>query len=69
MLIELIENILDSINQGNIPVIENSWKYVLTNEAIKNSEDIVNKFAKEIENYRNLNKDNKNFYDDVQNYL
>ena len=64
MLIELIENILDSINQGNIPVIENSWKYVLTNEAIKNSEDIVNKFAKEIENYKNLNKDNKNFYDD-----
>ena len=68
MLIELIENILDSINQGNIPVIENSWKYVLTNEAIKNSEDIVNKFAKEIENYRNLNKDNKNFYDDVQKF-
>ena len=32
MLIELVQNILDSINSGCIPVIENTWKYVVQNE-------------------------------------
>ena len=56
MLIELIQSILDSINKGSIPVIENSWKYVLQNEFIKNSKDIINKFVNEIKKYREDNK-------------
>ena len=35
LLIQLIQSILDSINNGSIPVIENSWKYVMENECIK----------------------------------
>ena len=26
MLVELVQSILDSINKGSIPFIENSWK-------------------------------------------
>ena len=36
MLLELVQSILDSINGGGIPVIENSWKYVMKNECVKN---------------------------------
>ena len=36
MLVELVQSILDTINSGVIPVIENSWKYVVKNECIKN---------------------------------
>ena len=44
MLIELIQNIIDSINGGSIPVIENSWKYVIQKEYIKNSKKVINIF-------------------------
>ena len=39
MLVELVQSVLDAINGGNIPVIENSWKYVIENECIKNSNE------------------------------
>ena len=52
MLVELVQSILDSINGGSIPVIENSWKYVLQNECIKNSKEMINKFVQEINKYR-----------------
>ena len=61
MLIELIQSILDSINGGSIPVIENSWKYVLQNECIKNSKEVINKFVAEINKYRQENKNKKDF--------
>ena len=40
MLVELVQSILDSINNGSIPVIENCWKYVIQNECIKNGNEI-----------------------------
>ena len=68
MLIELIQNIIDSINIGSIPVIENSWKYVLQNECIKNSKEIINKFLSEINEYRQKNKDKKDFLKIVKQF-
>ena len=61
MLIELIQNILDSINGGSIPVIENSWKYVLRNECIKNSKEAINKFLSELNKFKKENMDKKDF--------
>ena len=68
MLIELIQSILDSINKGSIPVIENSWRYVLQNEFIKSSKDLINKFVNEIQKYREENKKNPDFMKNIKKY-
>ena len=68
MLIELIQHILDSINNGAIPIIENTWKYVVQNECIKNTQNLADKFSEEIKNFRDLNKNDKNFAKNVKNY-
>ena len=68
MLVELIQSILDSINKGSIPVIENSWKYVLQNEFIKSSKDLINKFVNEIRKNRENNKNNTDFMKNINKY-
>jgi len=68
MLVGLIQSILDSINMGSIPVIENSWKYVLQNEFIKNSKSVVDKFVEEINKYRNNNINDMNKMKNIKNY-
>ena len=68
MLVELVQSILDSINGGSIPVIENSWKYVLQNECMKNSKDMINKFVNEINKYRQENKNKPDFFKNVKKY-
>ena len=68
MLVELVQSILDSINNGSIPVIENSWKYVMQNECIKNGNEIVKKFVKDIVSYREKNKNKNDFYTSVKKY-
>ena len=68
MLIELVQNILDSINSGIIPVIENTWKYVVQNECIKNTKNLTDKFVEEIRKYRELNKNNKDFGKNIKNF-
>jgi F0F1-type ATP synthase delta subunit len=68
MLIELIQHILDSINNGAIPIIENTWKYVIQNECIKNTQNLADKFSEEINNFRDLNKNDKNFAKNVKNF-
>ena len=68
MLIELIENILDTINSGNIPIIENSWKYVIKSEAIKNTENYLNLFSKEIREFREKHKNSKDFDKKMKDY-
>jgi DNA repair exonuclease SbcCD ATPase subunit len=52
MLVEFVQSIIDSINSGGIPVIENSWKYIMKNECIKNSKELINKFISEINQYK-----------------
>ena len=68
ILVDLVQSILNSINGGSIPVIENSWKYVIQNECIKQSDNIVKKFKEEIENYRNFNKNNGNYVKNIQEF-
>ena len=68
MLIELVENILDTINSGSIPIIENSWKYVIQNEAIKSTENYFNQFSKEIREFREKNKNSKDFDKKMKEY-
>ena len=68
MLVELVQNILDSINSGCIPVIENTWKYVVQSECIKNTEDLFNRFSKEIRKFRDENKDDDDFCRKMKNY-
>ena len=68
MMIELIQSILDSINMGSIPVIENSWKYVLETEFIKTSKTLVENFIDEIKKYREKNKDDMKIMNNIKNY-
>ena len=68
MMIGLIQSILDSINTGSIPVIENSWKYVLQTEFIKNSKSLIDKFLEEIKKYRDNNKNDMKIMKNIKNY-
>ena len=67
MLIELVQNILDTVNSGGIPVIENSWKYVMKNECVKKGKELIDLFAKELREYRDKNKNKKDFYINIKN--
>ena len=68
MLVEFVQSILDSINSGGIPVIENSWKYIMKNECIKNSKELINKFITEINQYKDENKNKKDFLKNIKKY-
>ena len=68
MLVELVQSILDSINSGSIPVIENSWKYIMKNECIKNSKELINKFINEINKYKDENKKKPDFLKNVKKF-
>ena len=62
MLVELVQSILDSINSGAIPVIENSWKYIMKNECIKNSKELIKRFITEINKYKDENKNKADYF-------
>lgn len=61
MLVEFVQSVLDSINAGAIPVIEDSWRYIMKNECIKNTKELLNKFILEINQYKDENKNKKDF--------
>ena len=67
MLIELVQSILDTINTGGIPVIENSWRYVMKNECVKKGKELIENFAKELRQHRDKNKNRKDFYINIKN--
>ena len=69
MLIELIQSILDSINKGSIPVIENSWKYMIQKECIKNSKEAINTFLLKINKFKEDNKNKNNFIKSMKKYM
>ena len=69
LLVQLIQSVLDSINNGSIPVIENSWKYVMQNECIKSADTVLQKFVEDINTYRSTEKEKKNFFFDVKKFL
>ena len=43
-LISFLENVVDSVNSGAVPVIENSWKYMLDNELQANMKKMIERF-------------------------
>ena len=69
LLVQLIQSVLDSINNGSIPVIENSWKYVMQNECIKTGDILIKKLVTEIGEWRTAQKEKKNFFFEVQKFL
>lgn len=68
MLIELLDNILDSINNGAVPVIENSWKYMLYNESLKHMKIILEKLKIKIFEFKEFNKDNQKFLKEFERF-
>ena len=68
MLVEFVQNVLDAINAGAIPVIEDSWRYIMKNECIKNTKELVNKFLLEINQYKDQNKNKKDFLQNIKKY-
>jgi len=68
MLIGLLESIINSINDGDIPVIENSWKYITDNECIKNIKILVEKYIKIILDYQKKNIEKENFFEEMNKY-
>ena len=67
MLLELVQSILDAINNGGIPIIENSWKYIMKKEVVKKVKELVENFAKELNEYRDKNKNKNEFYVNIKN--
>ncbi|EGR31026.1 hypothetical protein IMG5_118990 [Ichthyophthirius multifiliis] len=50
---------INAINKGNIPTIQNAWKYMCRNESLKNKNLQVEFFGKQIQEY--INNNNKEF--------
>ena len=68
MLINLLESIIEAINEGAIPVIENSWKYITNNECLKSIRESVDYFIKIIKDYQKENIAKSNFFNDLQEF-
>ena len=68
MLINLLESIIEAINEGAIPVIENSWKYITNNECLKSIRENVDYFIKIIKTYQKDNITKTNFFNDLQEF-
>ena len=68
MLVELVQSVLNAINGGNIPVIENSWKYVIQAECIKRSNNSIVNFHDELSNYRKNNMNNPTYVKTINQY-
>ena len=68
MLINLLKSIIEAINEGAIPVIENSWKYITNNECLKIIRDNVEYFKKLILEYQKNNISKANFFNDLQEF-
>ncbi len=68
MLVELLSSIIDSINKGAIPVIENSWKYMLHSESLKSMNNCLVKFRLKINEFNEKNIENPNFFKELKKY-
>ena len=68
MLLELVESVIKSINEGVIPVIENSWKYVISNECLKNISQIILKYKEKIRQFQKENIDKVDFFTQLEIY-
>ena len=68
MLFSLIESVINSINEGGIPVIENSWKYVINTECLKNVNLIIKEYKDKIIKFQKDNFDKSDYFSLLENY-
>ena len=68
MLINLLESIINAINEGAIPVIENSWNYIENNEYLKCIKENTEYFKKLIVNFQKENISHPDFFNELQKY-
>ena len=68
MLINLLESIINAINEGAIPVIENSWNYIENNEYLKCIKENTEYFKKLILSFQKENITHPDFFSELQNY-
>ena len=68
MLIDLLESVVNAINEGAIPVIENSWNYIANNECLKSIKENTDNFRKLILIYQKENLTKNDFFNELQRY-
>ena len=68
MLIDLLESVVNAINEGAIPVIENSWNYITNSECIKGIKENTENFRKAILLYQKENITKNDFFSELQRY-
>ena len=68
MLVDLLESVVNAINEGAIPVIENSWNYIASNELLKGIKENTEYFKKVIMEYQKENLTRPDFFNDLQKY-
>ena len=68
MLIDLLESVVNAINEGVIPVIENSWNYIANNECLKNIKEYTEYYRKAILVYQKENINKNDFFNELQRY-
>ena len=66
MILDLIESILDSINNGGTPIIHNLWKYIMKKEFLKYANNLIYKFSSELKEYRNKSINENTFFNEKQ---
>ena len=68
MLVDLLESVVNAINEGAIPVIENSWNYITSNELLKSIKENTDYFKKVIMEYQKENLTRPDFFNELQKY-
>ena len=68
MLVDLVESVVNAINEGAIPVIENSWNYIASNECLKSIRENTEYFKKSILDYQKENLTKPDFFNELQKY-
>ena len=66
MVLDLIESILDSINNGGTPIIHKLWKYIMKKEFLKYANNLIYKFSSELKEYRNKSINENTFFNEKQ---
>lgn len=61
MIVDYISSLVNSINQGDLPVIENSWNYIIQNEISKYAEIAIKNYSNQLSKFKESNFKNPNF--------
>ena len=68
MLVDLLDSVVNCINEGAIPIIENSWNYIASNELLKSIRENTEYFKKVIMEYQKENLTRPDFFNELQKY-